>query len=132
MGFTAFDTSGVHAMDGGLAVEVEVRGFARHHSGATGDWAGSDHQGERVAAWVGDVAGWGPDAAVIADKLRATTQDVVARGGDGLAVARQLDRDLEDHGDLFATFLHCHVRPATRSVSVFQAGHPPPPAPGGG
>jgi serine phosphatase RsbU (regulator of sigma subunit) len=130
MGFGRIESATVHAVGAGVVVEVAVRGFAHHHSGLSGDWAGSSRQGGRVAAWVGDVAGSGPDAAEVADRLRASTAQLVADGADSSTLVRRLDVDVGR--DWFATFVHCDVDPGTGRVSVLQLGHPPPLALAGG
>lgn len=96
-----------------------------------GDVAGDFHdvldlRDGRVAVVIGDVAGFGPVAAERAEDLRGAIGLVFRRTDCPAAVLRALDdRIRAQDGDLFVTMACAVIDPATRTVEVANAGHPP-------
>lgn len=103
-----------------------------------GDVAGDFHdvidlKDGRVAIVIGDVAGVGPDAAARADELQGELHRLFRRTDAPAGVLSLIDERLDATGDdlyatgddLYATAACAVVDPASRSVDVASAGHPP-------
>lgn len=96
-----------------------------------GDVAGDFHDvidlnDGRVAIALGDVAGVGVDSAEQADELRAMVHRIFRRSDDPSVVLERLDDGAERFAaNFYATMACAVIDPATRSVSIASAGHPP-------
>ncbi|MEW6470984.1 MAG: PP2C family protein-serine/threonine phosphatase [Actinomycetota bacterium] len=97
-----------------------------------GDTAGDFHEvmdlrDGRVALVVGDAPGFGPEAAALAEDLRAALRRRFGHTTDPAAVLSELDAALSARGDdLIATAACAVVDPEARTVEVVNAGHLPP------
>jgi len=96
-----------------------------------GDVAGDFHdvidlKDGRVAVVIGDVAGVGPDAAEKADELQAELHRLFRRTDSPASALSCIDERLvRTNDDLFATLACAVVEPASHSVEIASAGHPP-------
>ena len=96
--------------------------------GRTGDFhAVTDLPDGRVAVLVGDVAGHGPTASAIADRIVATAKTALRDDVDFGRLLAELD--VLTHridSDLIVTFVCALVEPDRGSVLLLNAGHLPP------
>ncbi len=95
-----------------------------------GDVAGDFHdvldlRDGRIGLVVGDVAGFGPVAAERAEDLRGAIAVAFRRTDRPERVLGALDERMDATGELFATMACAVLDPATRTVEVANAGHPP-------
>jgi anti-sigma regulatory factor (Ser/Thr protein kinase) len=77
----------------------------------------------QIGLGLGDVAGRGVTAAVMTGKLRHTLRAHAAEGMSPGEVLSRLDRIADGS---FATVVYAVVSPATETVRIASAGHPPP------
>ncbi len=80
-----------------------------------------------VALLVGDVSGKGVGAALLMANIQASLRTRLALGQDLAALARELDRDIEQStpGPVYATLFVGIFDPATRRLRCVNAGHNP-------
>ena len=95
-----------------------------------GDVAGDFHdvldlRDGRIGLVIGDVAGFGPVAAELAEDLRGAIAVAFRRTDRPERVLGALDERVGAAGELFATMACAVLDPATRMVEVANAGHPP-------
>jgi anti-sigma regulatory factor (Ser/Thr protein kinase) len=106
---------------------VDARVAVRYQTGdgaIGGDWFEVlELGGGRVGIALGDVAGRGVSAAVLTAKLRHTLR---AHAGEGMAPGEILTRLDRVADTSFATVAYAVVHPASGTVTVASAGHPPP------
>lgn len=79
----------------------------------------------RVAIVIGDVAGMGSLAAERADELQGSLHRLLRRTADPSTALRTLDAEFGGPDALFVTLACAVVEPASRTVAVASAGHPP-------
>ena len=105
---------------------------ARYLAGARGTEVGGDwydvlEVGEALVLVVGDVVGRGVQAAAVMGQLRSTVRAYALDGHGPAEVLTRLDRVAQTIPDLhFTTCLVARLEPATGSLVVCSAGHPPP------
>jgi serine phosphatase RsbU (regulator of sigma subunit) len=99
---------------------------ARHVGGDYYDYI--PLSGGRLAVAVGDVAGKGVSAALLMARLSATTRFCLASEPTAGAAVRRLNGLLARTpvGDRFVTFVVAVIDPSAGTVTVVNAGHPPP------
>ena len=92
-----------------------------------GDWYDAfDLNDGRVVISIGDVAGHGLEAAVVAGKLRQIIFAEALYNHDPATVLIQADIFLRGHGDTIATALVAILEPASGEMTYATAGHPSP------
>src|SRR5581483_8359763 len=97
-----------------------------------GDTAGDFHEmvdlrDGRVALVVGDAPGFGPEAAALAEDLRAALRRRFGHTSDPGAVLSELDATLSNRSDdLIATAACAVVDPEASTVDIVNARHLPP------
>jgi serine phosphatase RsbU (regulator of sigma subunit) len=81
----------------------------------------------QVALLVGDVSGKGVGAALLMANIQASLRTRLALGQDLSALARELDKDIEDNspGPVYATLFVGILDRATRQLRYVNAGHHP-------
>jgi PAS domain S-box-containing protein len=108
----------------GLEIAAQYRPGA-FATGVGGDWYDViGHEGGAVLV-VGDLAGSGIRAAADMGRVRLLTKMLVRQGAALPDVFAELNRFCADE-DLMATALAINVEPATGSITIVSAGHPPP------
>jgi hypothetical protein len=110
-------------------LEVAVRylpGEASSHAG--GDWYDLFHlDGDRIGLVIGDVTGHGVEAAAAMGQLRIAVLAYALAGFEPAAVIDRVDMLLDRLGpSRIATMVYVIADPATRQLTVANAGHPPP------
>jgi serine phosphatase RsbU (regulator of sigma subunit) len=83
--------------------------------------------GGQIALLVGDVSGKGVGAALLMANIQASLRTRLALGQDLSALARELDKDIEDNspGPVYATLFVGILDPPTRQLRYVNAGHHP-------
>jgi serine phosphatase RsbU (regulator of sigma subunit) len=116
----------------GLPELVGVELAARYQAGVEGveiggDWYDVIEVDDRLLLVVGDVSGRGVDAATTMARIRYSIRAYAAQGDPPPVildkVSRLIDIRRDDH---FATVLCASLDVAASSVSIANAGHPPP------
>jgi sigma-B regulation protein RsbU (phosphoserine phosphatase) len=84
--------------------------------------------GQRMAVLLGDVAGKGVMAALLMAKLSADARFCILTEPDAAAAIAKLNALMMQSGiaDRFVTLLATILDPATHTVTLVNAGHPPP------
>jgi sigma-B regulation protein RsbU (phosphoserine phosphatase) len=82
----------------------------------------------RIAVLVGDVAGKGVTAALLMAKLSADARFCMLTEADPAAAFKRLNSLMNDSGiaDRFVTLVAAILDPASHTVTLVNAGHPPP------
>ena len=92
-----------------------------------GDWYDAFRKDERILVIsIGDVAGHGLDAAVVAGRLRQTIFSEALRTDDPCIVLANVDRVLRAQSDTIATALVAYVDVKRGTMTFASAGHPAP------
>jgi phosphoserine phosphatase RsbU/P len=81
----------------------------------------------QIALLVGDVSGKGVGAALLMANIQASLRTRLALGQDLSALAREIDKDIEDNspGPVYATLFVGILDPVTRLLRYVNAGHHP-------
>lgn len=107
---------------------LEVAGFSEACLTVGGDHFDFYQRGQRLMALVGDVAGKGMPAALLAASLQARVQVLAEVEPDLARLVERLNRVICSNcpGNRFITFFVCELDEFTGEVSYVNAGHNPP------
>jgi serine phosphatase RsbU (regulator of sigma subunit) len=109
-------------------LDVAARYLPGAEVGVGGDWYDLfELPSGSIGIVIGDVAGNGLHAAVVMGRIRSALRAYALETDDPADVLTRLDRKVQlFEPDAMATVLYCQLDPSLTTLTVANAGHPPP------